>query len=359
MAKRVRKSLWGTSFQRTLRALTRATLRSSTRAVVKASTKALRAAVKPEPRPATRPAAKPRTPSAASATPAAGTWLTGAAMGPGGARRFRLFKPPGARKTTPLPLLVMLHGCDQDAAGFARSTRMQAHAAREGFMLLFPEQEPLANPKGCWNWFATRSGRASTEAASLIAAIDQACALHGADSARVAIAGMSAGAGMAAFVARHYPGRFRAVAMHSGIAPGAAHSIATALAAMQGRRAPQTIATGTELPPLLVIQGSADNVVRASNGSAAARLWADAAGALQAAPRTVQRGARRAMTLTDFKQRGRLAATLCEVAGLGHAWSGGAASQPYSDATGPDASRLIWAFAARQFALLDQSDAKQ
>ena len=34
---------------------------------------------------------------------------------------------------------------------------------------------------------------------------------------------------------------------------------------------------------------------------------------------------------------------------LGHAWSGGAASQPYSDAQGPDASRMAWAFALRQF----------
>jgi len=34
---------------------------------------------------------------------------------------------------------------------------------------------------------------------------------------------------------------------------------------------------------------------------------------------------------------------------LGHAWSGGAAKQPFSDALGPDASRMAWAFAARQF----------
>lgn len=356
MARRTRKSLWTGSFQRTMRALTRTTLRRATRAVVKASTKALRATARPPARP---PAKSPTQPRQSTATRAAGTWLTGAAMAPGGARRYRLFKPPGARKTSPLPLLVMLHGCDQDAAGFARSTRLQTHAAREGFMLLFPEQERLANPKGCWNWFETRTGRAFTEAASLVAAIDQACALHGADPARVAIAGMSAGASMAAFVARHYPSRFRAVAMHSGIAPGAAHSIATALAAMQGRRTPHPLASGTPLPPLLVIQGSADHLVRASNGSAAAQLWADAAGALATAPRAVQRGARRASTLTDFKVRGRLVATLCEVAGLGHAWSGGAASQAYSDATGSDASRLIWAFAARQFALLDQSAAKQ
>ena len=55
------------------------------------------------------------------------------------------------------------------------------------------------------------------------------------------------------------------------------------------------------------------------------------------------------MTVTDFKRRGAIAATLVEVAGLGHAWSGGATGQAFSDPRGPDASRLVWAFAARQF----------
>ena len=45
-----------------------------------------------------------------------------------------------------------------------------------------------------------------------------------------------------------------------------------------------------------------------------------------------------------------IAATLVEVEGLGHAWSGGASGQPFSDASGPDASRMAWAFAAKQFA---------
>jgi poly(3-hydroxybutyrate) depolymerase len=57
------------------------------------------------------------------------------------------------------------------------------------------------------------------------------------------------------------------------------------------------------------------------------------------------------MTVTDFKRGSRTVATLVEVGRLGHAWSGGAAKQPFSDAHGPDASRLAWAFAARQFRL--------
>jgi hypothetical protein len=65
--------------------------------------------------------------------------------------------------------------------------------------------------------------------------------------------------------------------------------------------------------------------------------------------RTVQRGKRHATLVTDFKRRGSTAATLVEVATLGHAWSGGAAGQAYSDGRGPDASGMAWRFARRQF----------
>jgi hypothetical protein len=103
------------------------------------------------------------------------------------------------------------------------------------------------------------------------------------------------------------------------------------------------------LPPLLVIQGGRDAVVAARNGAAAAAAWALAAGAAADATRSQQRGQRHPMHVTDFKHRGRTAVTLIDVDQLGHAWSGGAANQPYSDALGPDASRLVWAFVSKQF----------
>jgi hypothetical protein len=139
--------------------------------------------------------------------------------------------------------------------------------------------------------------------------------------------------------------------MHSGVAPGVAHSSATALGAMRGHRvAAVPLPPGTHLPALLVIHGSADHVVASSNAVEAVRLWAAAAGAKPAAPRTVQRGARYAATITSYLTRRRVVATLCEVSGLGHAWSGGAADRAYSDPKGPDASRMIWTFIAKQFA---------
>ena len=318
---------------------------------------------------AARPAGKP--------TPVSGEWLAGIARGPAGARQYQLYVPPGlaVKSGEKLPLLVMLHGCGQTGRDLAAVSRMNRLAARERFLVLYPEQERMANSHGCWNWFERRSGKAEAEAATLLAAVDLVARKHPVDLARVAVAGLSAGASMAVLMAARYPERFCAVAMHSGVAPGTAESSAHAMAAMHGRREAQlpppmvsesaraALAALNEpvsptappaslapLPPLLVLHGDADGVVSVRNAAATALLWAGAMNARPGALRTLQRGQRHAMRVTEFKKGGRTVVALREVVGLAHAWSGGAAQLPFSDPAGPDASALVWAFVARQFA---------
>jgi poly(hydroxyalkanoate) depolymerase family esterase len=246
--------------------------------------------------------------------------------------------------------MVMLHGCGQDAEALAASTKMNRIAASKRFFVLYPEQERLSNVQACWNWYGTRSGQAQREADSIDAAIDQVCLLQPVDRDRIVLAGISAGASMAALLATRRPQRFRMIAMHSGIAPGVAYSSATAVMAMLGRKvAARPFPVGAHLPALLVIHGSADHVVAPGNGLEAARLWAAHAGAIPRPPRTVQRGARYTATITDYRTRDRFVASLCQIDGLAHAWSGGAPGYAYSDPKGPDASRMIWAFAIKQF----------
>ena len=281
----------------------------------------------------------------------AGSWLMGSVVTAAGPRHYWLFRPAGVRFGERLPLLVMLHGCHQDARSFAASTRMNQLAARERFLVLYPEQPRLANAQGCWNWFDTRSGRALAEAAWILRAIEQVSVLYAADRERTAVAGLSAGASMAALLATRHPQRFKALVMHSGVPPGTASSPAGAFGAMQGRRLPQAAdeAAAVDWPPLMVIHGDADGVVSARNAGAAAKLWSQAGGAKPGAPRELRRGRRYPMRVTEFKQSRRLVATLVQVGQLGHAWSGGAARQRFSDANGPDASRMVWRFAERQF----------
>ena len=159
MIQRTKRSLnpfLSRSFQRTLGALTRTALRAGSKVVAKA----LRAAPsRPKRKAAKRTAAKrppakrtlarigaakstrAKSATAKSAATPAGSWSTGSAAG---ARRYRLYQPPGVVRTERLPLLVMLHGCAQDAQALADSSRINRIAARERFMVLYPEQ----NPKG-------------------------------------------------------------------------------------------------------------------------------------------------------------------------------------------------------------------
>lgn len=345
MARRAGNPFLSRTLRRSLTALTRSALRSG----AKSMSQLLRTQpAKRKPAAATRVAAKrPR------AVPSAGR--SGVAVHTTGLRKYLLYRPLGARRNEKLPLMVMLHGCGQDATGLSVSSRMNRVADRERFLVLYPEQDRMANAQGCWNWFDTRTGRAQAEADSLAALISRVALAQAVDVRCIAVAGLSAGAGMAALLAQRHPEIFKAVAMHSGIAPGVAHSSATALNAMLGRRvkaSPHTLArTGPTLPALLVIQGSVDHIVAPENGTEAARLWATSAGAVPGDERIVQRGQRLAMKLRDYRTPERLVVTLCEIMGLGHAWSGGAAGKAFSDPQGPDASRMIWAFAARQFAL--------
>ncbi len=282
-----------------------------------------------------------------------GDWIAGMAMGAAGARRYRLYRPPGVGLREELPLMVMLHGCGQDANAFANSTRMNRLARQQRFLVLYPEQDRLGNAQGCWNWWETRNGHARAEMALILKAIDQACLFYGADRDRIAIAGLSAGASMAALLATHEPARFKAVVMHSGIPPGAASSATTAVQAMRGRRGAPLVAIpaehSTAWPPLMVIHGGRDSVVAASNGRAAIGLWTAAAQAKPGNRRSLQRGKRYPMQVTDFSRGRTVVASFVEIGNLAHAWSGGAKGERYSDEKGPDASRLAWSFAARQF----------
>jgi len=332
MAKRRASSSWPAVFRRNVSTLTRLSVRGS-RSLGRGFA----------------PLLAPR-----KAPVGAGDWLPGIVFAPSGAQRYRVFRPAGVKFGERLPLMVMLHGCGQDAKTFAASTRMNVIAARERFLVLYPEQDRLSNTNGCWNWFETRSGRAQGEAALIMAAIGQVCVLYAADRDRVAVAGLSSGASMAALLGTRHPERFTSVTMHSGVAPGAANSTLSAVGAMRGRRTPAPLpvsanAAAAVWPPLLVIQGEGDAVVAVGNGRAAAQVWADASGARAGAERGIQRGKRYPMTVTDFKTRGVTRVTLVQVGRLGHAWSGGAQDERFSDGKGPDASRMVWGFASKQF----------
>jgi poly(3-hydroxybutyrate) depolymerase len=290
------------------------------------------------------------TPTPAPATRGGGRWEEGRwGLGPMAMRRYRLYLPPGIRH--PVPLVVLLHGCGQDSASFAATTRAAVNARAGGYAVLLPEQASEANPNRCWNWFG-REPMVATEPAILRAMVDHVCNLHPLRRDRVFALGLSAGGAMALTLALRYPDLLAAVGTHSGAVPHSASSALQAGQTMRGRRSPALDGlrhrlAGRRLPPMIVIHGDADHSVAGANAEESIALWLGLMAPVAptgGASRTSRRGTRHAYKVTDWKRERRVYVRMISVAGLGHAWSGGAPKQAFSDPRGPDALKLAWRF---------------
>jgi feruloyl esterase len=157
--------------------------------------------------------------------------ITGHSENPGALRSFAVL-PPGLSQGA--PLVVLLHGCTQNAALIATGTGWARLAETAGFALLLPQQTEAKNPRGCFNWFLpAESRRDRGEAASIRAAIAAMILRHGLDSARVYVVGLSAGGAMSSQLLAAYPEVFAAGAIIAGLPAGAAEDVPSALAAMQ------------------------------------------------------------------------------------------------------------------------------
>lgn len=114
------------------------------------------------------------------------------------------------------PLVVLLHGCRQDADTFARSGWLDL-AASAGVYLLAPEQSRANNPFACWNWFlAEDNQRGSGEAGSIINMIDKMREDFSINEREIFIVGLSAGGWMTASLLAAYPDLFAGGAVIAG-----------------------------------------------------------------------------------------------------------------------------------------------
>jgi len=270
---------------------------------------------------------------------------------------YALYLPATAAPDAGMPLVVMLHGCKQTAESFAAGTRFCRLAERSGFAVLLPEQAKTAHAQRCWHWHGDLAQSEAPAVASLVEAIER---QYGFDHERVYLAGISAGAGLAAALAVRYPTLFAAVGLHSGPVFGAARSTMTAINVMRrGSRedpvglidACVDVATYPGMPAI-ILQGELDTVVARHNAMQLGVQFArvnqllDAQGALRVGEIRTYSG--EAVEYTDYLRSGRLLVRVGVVRGLGHAWSGGDPSEPFHSARGPNATAMLWQFFRRQ-----------
>ena len=262
-----------------------------------------------------------------------------------------------------LPLVLMLHGCQQTATEFAQGTRMNLLAEQKGYAVLYPQQSTSVHAHRCWRWFerATQQGGGDVQPVATVLA--KVLRQYPIDRRRIYACGISAGAGMAHIMALNYPDIIAAVGLHSGPVFGAGNGVIGALGVMQhggGARAAEAIrevlARRADFPllPTILIQGAGDNVVRSVNqgqlvqqslllnglsGDTAPRIKIEPAG---------RRGNRNAHVIRDYYQGRKLVVREAHIDALEHAWSGGDERLAFNAKAGPDASRMMLEFFGKQ-----------
>ena len=286
---------------------------------------------------------------------------------------YFVYTPEGYAAGTPVPLLVMLHGCGQNALDFATGTGMNQLADQHGFLVLYPQQVSKGNQGLCWNWFSSanqyRGSGEPARIANIVRSMQQESAQWTIDPQRIYAAGLSAGASMAIILGAAYPDLFAAIGIHSGLEYRAANTLSNALRAMrqggpdpvqQGDAAYKAMDSFARVVPTIVFHGTSDKTVALTNGDQAVQQWM-ATNKLAshntycvdfARPTSVTTGrvdvpgGYSYITATWDDEHDEAVQVYWKVSGMGHAWSGGNPAGSYTDPRGPDASLAMYNFFA-------------
>ncbi|TPL83570.1 PHB depolymerase family esterase [Mesorhizobium sp. B2-3-12] len=197
------------------------------------------------------------------------------------------------------PLVVVLHGCTQSAASYDRGAGWSRMADRNGFAVLFPEQQRSNNANLCFNWFVPDDTRRdSGEALSIRQMIEAEVTAQDMDRTRIFITGLSAGGAMAAAMLATYPEVFAAGAIIAGLPYGSAKSLPQAFDRMRGHGGPTAKLLATTVqqasghsgpwPKLSVWHGSADQTVSPVNSDQLVGQWLTLLGQSRSQPQREQ-----------------------------------------------------------------------
>jgi poly(hydroxyalkanoate) depolymerase family esterase len=213
------------------------------------------------------------------------TETTGFGSNPGDLRMFS-YLPGDQRARQKLPLVVVLHGCTQTAAGYEVGAGWSTLAERYGFALLMPEQKTSNNGNGCFNWFNPEdTARERGEAASIRQMIARMVREHSIDKDRIFVTGLSAGGAMTTVMLATYPELFAGGAVIAGLPYGIASNVQQAISGMfqspsrPARELGDLVRNASKhkgpWPKLSVWHGSADRTVNPANASEIVKQWLD------------------------------------------------------------------------------------
>lgn len=289
-----------------------------------------------------------------------------------GTVHYRVFTPAGYDAARPVPLVVFTHGCNTTAAQQEAASAYDPVAEREGFVVMYPDDDDSNHPLQCWRFYDGAGNHRDAGDVATIAGMTRAVMKQRSiDPERVYEVAMSSGALITSDLAAAYPDLYAAIGLmagspygspdaclsglHGAPAGGDPAQLATAALAEMGKRA--------RVVPVIVLHGDQDNTVSPACGDQAAQQWLRTAnlilGGEQETPLALAPAATRSATVpgghpydvrTYRQPSGCVIAEHWVIHGMDHFWSGGTSDPVYAaftDPGGPSAAEASWAFFSR------------
>ncbi len=290
-------------------------------------------------------------------------------------RDYLIYLPRNFQANGPLlPLVVVLHGCNQTHRDIMQATRFNALAEAENFIVVYPfitRYDGIRNPN-CWGfWIDAEIHQGQGEVADIAGIIQAVQGQYPINPLRIHIVGLSSGGAMATAVMVAYSEIIASGAPAAGLAyketacavTGTCftfnwfnpatwldwygprfQSIQTTADAMD-----MEMGTDRRMVPTLLLHSADDPKVKIEAAHNNAKAWASMFAIDMDRPVAQSNGETAGRTWTHKGYGPAIDAIAIEtlfVDGAPHGWVGGGQG-PYADPKGPDWSRIAWDFFKR------------
>lgn len=283
-----------------------------------------------------------------------------------GTRNYKVYIPKNLAKNKKAPVVVMIHGCEQNAEEFANGTRIARWADKEKFIVLLPEQNVSYNPYKCWNWVLPVNNARTGETQVIVEMLDAVLEKYNGDKDKVFAAGMSSGASMVNILGNCYPERFKALGSHDGtqfyststgmdFADVVLHGASTPpyVAARLGNSCSSFVSGRPNKMPIIIFHGMSSPLMSPAHAFQIESEFKifndyldnnkrDTSYFLEKSVKFIPASKTYGYNVyTLINQQHEVLIERYMINELSHGWSGGLATLPYNDPKGPDASELI------------------
>jgi poly(hydroxyalkanoate) depolymerase family esterase len=280
---------------------------------------------------------------------------------------YLLYTPTSYRQGRAAPLVVVMHGCQTTAAQEQQITRFDLVADRHGFVVLYPEVDPIgkASPgpiANCWKFlYPAVYFRGFGDTAAVAQMTHEVMRKRTIDRQRVYIVGVSGGGLMTSASAATYPDLYAAdgIVESAGYADGPCFTDGVGIP-VQASAQLARVAEGSHarVAPIFVIGSTGDLAFPAACEKKALQqglrtdnlvISGSQTGPISLSAASVSSGQvpkGRRYTVSTFRDpNGCLIAQQTIIDGMPHAWPGGSSHMGgYSDPTAPDGATIAWNF---------------